>query len=209
MVSDRTTEERQGHGLSRDEGLVAFKRCGDGERWGGGAEECRKRLSPNRNAGRSPFPHQQMSSSFLPATVVTSLQRSLHPGFSEHSFDTPFHRPPRTLPSPLYLTSKGITSLLCTLTWNTLPPPFPRPRLLASEKLEGKLLLGGGEEGESQLEPSDETDLDSASEPEGPLAITSRASSVTRPSSQAGKWQSQSQNAGSGPLVCSIFPTIP
>ena len=104
-----------------------------------------------------------------------------------------------------YLTSKGITSLVCTFTWDVQPPHFPRPLLHASEKLEGSF----SRRGESRLEPSEEPDLDSASEPEGPLAITSRASSVTRPSSQAGKWQSQSQNAGSGRLVCSIFLTAP
>lgn len=52
-------------------------------------------------------------------------------------------------------------------------PTLSKTPLRASEKLEEELLLEA--KGESQPEPSDEPDLDSASEPEGPLAITSRA----------------------------------
>lgn len=62
-----------------------------------------------------------------------------------------------------------------------MPLSFPRPLLHECEKLEGALFLQA--KGELQLEPNDEPDLDSASDPEGPLALTSRASSVTCPSS--------------------------
>ena len=74
-------------------------------------------------------------------------------------------------------------------------------------ELEKELLLEG--KGVSRLEPSDEPDLDSASEPEGPLAITSRASSVTCPSSPADKVVQQEPKVGKEPLVCSVFPTAP
>lgn len=108
-----------------------------------------------------------MPSFFITATVVTRLQCSLNPGFSEHSLKIPC--------LPPNLTHKGIT-LLSPLTWNTKNPPFPRPPpppVRVSEKLEEEFLLEA--KGESQLEPSDAPDLDSASEPERPLAITSRA----------------------------------
>lgn len=75
-------------------------------------------------------------------------------------------------------------------------PTLSETLLRASEELEEALFLGA--KGESQLEPSDEPDLDSASEPEGPLAITSRAQSATRPSSQPGKWQRQGRGQDPG-----------
>lgn len=98
--------------------MVAFERCGNGGRGKVGRgflQGAGRDFLQTEMQGTPPFPHQQMSSSFSPATVVTSLQCSLHPGFSGHSPHTSFNRPPRCL------TTKGVT-LLCTLAWNTQTP---------------------------------------------------------------------------------------
>lgn len=91
---------------------MGFERCRDGGRGEVGRRMLKDvgRDFANRNAGRSSLPHPRMSSSFLLATVMTSFQCSLHPGFSEHSLVTP------SSPPPHLTSSRRITSLWCTLS---------------------------------------------------------------------------------------------
>lgn len=104
------------------------------ERWRGGCWRMREETLCKPMQDAPPFPHQQMSSSFLPATVVTSLQCSLHPGFSEHSLHTPFHCPPPH--------SKAVT-LLCTLTWTRCPPPLSKTPAPCVWEAGGRVAPGG------------------------------------------------------------------
>lgn len=172
---------------------------------GRGGEGCRraqgKRLSPNSIVvfDDAPLPHQQMSSSVCCDShdLITVFPASwLFRALTGH----PFH-----LPCPLQLTSKEITSLCANSCGIHCPHPFQDP-CFSSLRAGKELLLEG--KGVSRLEPSDEPDSDSASEPEGPLAIIRSPSSVACPSSPADKWQSRSQRRKEPLRACSTSPQL-
>lgn len=138
---------------------------GGGERWRRGpeggredSEHLRARCSPLLSPADAQLLYACDSRDLITVFRTSWLLRAL----TQNSLIVP--TPPHT---------QGSITLLSPLTWNTQTQPCPSPPLCVSEKLEEELLLEA--KGESLLQPSDAPDLDPASEPERPLAITSRA----------------------------------
>lgn len=128
-VSERTTEEAGTRALPWVGPGSILKGVGMGR----GGEGCRRaqgrdflrtemRDAPPSPTSRCPAPFCCDSHDLITVFPASWLFRAL----TGHPFSPPAS-------APLQLTSKEITSLLCKLMWNTLPPPFPRPLLLESK----------------------------------------------------------------------------